>query len=193
MVYFQCKERISLPVDEVLHLSDIGMLLKDSREEFPDAEIKCPAKTGVYKLTGGYILSQLPPEMRDRLTIVGNASVYVHREKPRSGKAVMALKYAFVCLVLLCGSALAMAWFHADVDMASAQANIYTYVSGSAPENELFISLPYALGVGVGVALFYAVTSKRRTSPLIIKMNSYRSEQEEAQAITVERSTLNPT
>ena len=83
------------------------------------------------------------------------------------------------------GSALAITWFHADVNMLDAQQSLYRMLTGREAENTVWITLPYSVGVFFGVSLFYALLGRKRTiAPLDIKLNEYRQSAEQATGLT---------
>jgi stage V sporulation protein AA len=89
---------------------------------------------------------------------------------------------ALVFALLFVGSAMAIAWFHADVNMQAAQRAVARVLTGQAQWNPWWIALPYALGVGSGVALYYALIGRKTVSPLEIKLGEYRRQAREAMA-----------
>ena len=57
--------------------------------------------------------------------------------------------------------------------------------SAVGSRNMALITIPYALGVFLGVALFYALLGKRRTvAPLEIKLEEYSQSAEQATGLT---------
>jgi hypothetical protein len=88
-------------------------------------------------------------------------------------------------LLLMAGSALAITWFHADVNMMDAQQALFRFITGHQAENEWLITGPYAAGVFFGVSLFYALLGKRRSvAPLEIKLEEYRQAAEQVSGLT---------
>ena len=113
--------------------------------------------------------------------MLGPPECFVHivpRDERNLGHTFRAvLAFAF----LLIGSALAITWFHADVNMLDAQQSLYRLICGHDAPNQWFITVPYALGVFLGVTLFYALLGRKGTvSPLEIKLEEYRQTTEKA-------------
>jgi stage V sporulation protein AA len=59
------------------------------------------------------------------------------------------------CAVLFIGAALAIMNFHADVEMAVVQTELYYLITGAHASNSLVLHVPYSVGIGLGVALFF--------------------------------------
>ena len=84
-------------------------------------------------------------------------------------------------LILLLGSALGLAWFHSDVDMPAAQVMVYRLITGQEPEDPRWITVPYIIGVAAGVAVFYALPSRSRSTPMEVKLNAYLQSMEQTE------------
>ena len=69
-----------------------------------------------------------------------------------------------VALLLFFGGALSLMNFHADVDMPKVHTMISSLVTGEGNAGALWISIPYSIGIGLGV-LFFTGLGRRRTNP----------------------------
>ena len=139
-----------------------------------DLPVECPSHPGVWRLPALTVVKALR-ETGEEITVIGPSECFVHivPEKKRSRTHVLRTAAAFLLLML--GSAFAITWFHADVNMAQAQETLFRMVTGRAPANRLLITLPYAVGVFFGVGLFYCLLGRKGTvSPLDIKLGEYR-------------------
>ena len=50
------------------------------------------------------------------------------------------------------------------------------------PHDPRLITIPYAAGVALGVAVFYALPSSKATTPLEVKLTEYQSDMEQTEA-----------
>ncbi len=91
-------------------------------------------------------------------------------------------------LILCLGGALGLAWFHADVDMPKAQFDVYEALTGKAPADARLITIPYVVGVALGVAVFYALPSKTATTPLEVKLTEYQEDMEKTEGRDMENA-----
>ena len=82
---------------------------------------------------------------------------------------------------LLLGGALGLCWFHADVDMPRAQFAVYEAITGQEVSDARLITVPYAVGVALGVAVFYALPSRKATTPLEVKLTEYQEDLEKTE------------
>ncbi len=87
-----------------------------------------------------------------------------------------------VSLVLFFGAMMAIIAFHADTDMGQVHQAIYHLVTGNPTEHPLVLQIPYSIGVGLGVLIFFNAFSRRRPSsdpsPLDVQMHLYDQEKD---------------
>lgn len=180
VLYLQLKPRVTICPGERLLVRHVADAQDTNGAPVMDLPVECPSTQGVWKLPAmavvNAVLDQCPEVM-----ILGPPECFVHivpRNKRNMGHIFRAV-LAFV--FLLVGSALAITWFHADVNMLDAQQSLYRLICGYDAPNQWFITVPYALGVFLGVSLFYALLGRKGTvSPLEIKLEEYRQTTEKA-------------
>lgn len=85
---------------------------------------------------------------------------------------------SLVWLLLFIGSGLAIINFHTDVSMHEVQQRIYFLITGKNNPNPLMLQIPYSLGIGLGMILFFNHVFKRRfneePSPMELEMFLYQ-------------------
>ena len=99
---------------------------------------------------------------------------------------ITAMMTAAALLILLLGSALGLTWFHADVNMPQAQADVYAAITGAPPDDVRLITIPYCIGVALGVCVFYAIPFPHQTTPLEVKLTEYQEDMEKAEGKPIE-------
>ena len=184
LLYLQLKARATVKPGEQLLVRHIADALDAQGTQVMDLPVECAKNEGVWRLPAMALVKAVIcvcPE----LTVLGPAECFVHivpenkRERTRLARTVLAF------LILLVGSALAITWFHADVNMMDAQQSLYRLITGRQAENAWLITGPYAAGVFMGVALYYALVGRKRTvAPLEIKLEEYRQSAEKASGLT---------
>ncbi|MBE5771150.1 MAG: hypothetical protein E7336_07265 [Clostridiales bacterium] len=161
----------------VRHVADC---MDTDHENLMDLPVACPDVAGVWRLPAMAVIKAITAITPD-ITLLGPPECYVHIVPESKRNRTHLVRAIFAFLLLLIGSALAITWFHADVNMLDAQQGLFRMITGKAADNIWLITIPYALGVFFGVALFYALLGKKRTtSPLEIKLEEYRKSAEEA-------------
>ena len=90
------------------------------------------------------------------------------------------LKVAFVVLILLTGSSTAIMSFHTDGQIPKVFENYYRIFFGTEANNPLLITIPYSIGLAVGIlAFFNHFMSKKMTddpTPIEVEMALYETE-----------------
>ncbi|MDQ0339166.1 stage V sporulation protein AA [Caldalkalibacillus uzonensis] len=93
----------------------------------------------------------------------------------KSPKFVLVL---FVWILLFIGSGLAIMNFHEDVSMLAVHQRIYKMITGMEEPHPLWLQIPYSLGIGIGMILFFNHVFKKRLneepSPLEVEMFNYQ-------------------
>ena len=111
----------------------------------------------------------------------------LHAASPRMmGLALLSGLMLAALLILLLGSALGLTWFHADVNMPQAQADVYAAITGAPPDDVRLITIPYCVGVALGVCVFYAIPFPHQTTPLEVKLTEYQEDMEKAEGKPIE-------
>ena len=172
MIYVQLQNRAKVEIGQPLHLGDTAKLIAPAGAAA--LPLPCPVKQGIWKLEAIHITRALRRAYPDEaITLLGADICYVHRVKAAHRDPTRPLRTAAALLILCLGGALGLAWFHADVDMPRAQYAVYEALTGREPSDTRLITIPYAAGVALGVAVFYALPSRRATTPLEVKLTRY--------------------
>ena len=184
MLYLQLKARtVKLP-GEPLFVRDVADARDSENAQVMDLPVECPRKEGVWRLPAMAVVKAVMAQCPE-VTVLGPAECFVHIVPREKQNHTRPLRTAFAFLLLMVGSALAITWFHADVNMLDAQQSLYRMITGEEIENFQWITIPYSVGVFLGVSLFYALLGRRRTvAPLQIKLEEYRQSAEQATGLT---------
>lgn len=180
MLYLQLKERVVIEPGQALRVGDVADAMDGGAAAALETPIDfCRAK-GVWRLPAITVVRAVLPQYPD-VRVLGADTCYVHVVPKARRNRTQPLRTAVAFLLLMIGSALAITWFHADVNMLDAQQSLFRLFTGHRAENTWLITIPYAAGVFLGVSLFYALLGRKETvSPLEIKLSEYRQSAEEA-------------
>ncbi|MGE5560067.1 MAG: stage V sporulation protein AA [Chloroflexota bacterium] len=83
---------------------------------------------------------------------------------------------AAIAVLVFIGAGMAIMNFHADVAMPVVHQQIYRLITGEANEHPLILQIPYSLGIGLGIAIFFnhvPRASRVDPSPLEVEMHLY--------------------
>ncbi|MBQ8555617.1 MAG: hypothetical protein IJ438_07065 [Clostridia bacterium] len=185
MIYIQLQNRAKVPMGQTLRLCDAARLIAPEGAEH--IELPCPDQQGVWKLEAIAVTRAVQAKYpQEGITLMGADICYVHRVKSPARDLTKPLRTLAAFLILCLGGALGLAWFHADVNMPQAQYAVYETLTGEEPRTASLITVPYCIGVALGVAVFYALPSRRSTTPLEVKLTEYQEDMEKTEGRDIE-------
>lgn len=180
MIYVQLQNRAKVDLGQPLLLKDAARII--GPEDAQSLPLPCPNEQGIWKLEAIRIAQLLRTVFpKEEITLLGADICYVHRVKPAHRDLTRPLRTLAAFLILLLGGALGLCWFHADVDMPRAQFAVYEAITGQEVSDSRLITVPYAVGVALGVAVFYALPSRKATTPLEVKLTEYQEDMEKTE------------
>lgn len=105
---------------------------------------------------------------------------YKDRREKGVGGLLVVIKGVLTSFLLFIGSGLAIMYFHEDVNMHKVHDTILRTVSGPRTINPFWLSIPYSLGIGLGIAFFFDIFSGKRSlsppNPLEIGLHKYKND-----------------
>jgi len=181
-LYLRLKRRISIRQQESVKLSDAAHILVDDKEI--DGQL---SQLILYKHNlkdGNRVvidLLQIIEKVKQQwptmsIDVYGDPQVLVmissDEKKPRYILLV-------VCwLLLFFGSGLALMNFHSDVNMRDTHIRIVELITGKREDHPLWFQIPYSVGVGVGMILFFNHIFRKKfneePNPLEVEMYMYQ-------------------
>lgn len=95
-------------------------------------------------------------------------------------KKVPIIFFILIWLLLFFGSALAIMNFHEDVSMRAVHQKIYKMITGNDQSKPLILQIPYSLGLGLGMIIYFNHLFKKRfneePSPLEVEIFNYQQD-----------------
>lgn len=179
VVYLRLKKKVRVSPGQKLRLGDIAQVLADE-------SVMTIVRLEVYRssLRDGNLVVIDVMDVIERIRraypgldvrSVGPAQTIIETEERR--RLPSAVSVALIWLLLFVGSGLALMNFHTDVSMKSVHQRIHYLVTGKHEARPLILQIPYSLGIGVGMILFFNHLFKRRfndePSPLELEMYLY--------------------
>ncbi|PRX39964.1 stage V sporulation protein AA [Planifilum fimeticola] len=180
VVYLRLKKKVRVSPGQKLRLGDIAQVLADE-------SVMSIVRLEVYRssLRDGNLVVIDVMDVIERIRrvhsdldvrSVGPAQTIIETEVRR--RVPSAVWVVMIWLLLFVGSGLALMNFHTDVSMKSVHQRIYYLVTGQHDARPLILQIPYSLGIGVGMILFFNHLFKRRfndePSPLELEMFLYQ-------------------
>ena len=120
------------------------------------------------------IIQQKASHVQINLLGSGQTLVEIIYEK----KKTRPIFFGLVWLLLFIGAALAIIYFHEDVSMQQVHQRLYYMITGEFNAQPLLFQIPYSLGLGLGMVLFFNHVFQKRIneepSPLEVEMFQYQ-------------------
>ena len=113
---------------------------------------------------------------------VGEMNILIEYLPKAEGKTKLwtFAKVSFVSLILFVGAATTIMCFHTDVQLPLIFQNIYYIFFGENREMPAILSIPYSIGLGLGIIIFFNHFSKVSLTddptPIEIEMTTYEKE-----------------
>lgn len=105
------------------------------------------------------------------------------------------LLFAVVWVLLFIGAGLAIMNFHEDVSMQAVHQKIYKMITGESNDYPLLLQIPYSLGLGIGMILFFNHLFKKKIneepSPLEVEIFNYQLDLDQYVAMNENKENLN--
>jgi stage V sporulation protein AA len=180
MVYVRLHKKVTARPGQILRLCDVAQVIADE----PHAAVReIPVHEPTFKDGNLAVLDLIDVVRQIRSAFsgldvrsIGPAQVIIELESDRA--APRPWWVAGVWLLLFVGSALAIMNFHTDVSMREVHERIYYLMTGKRVHQPLVLQIPYSLGIGIGMFVFFNHLFKRRfndePSPLELEMYLYQ-------------------
>lgn len=184
-IYIQLRDGYQGEKDTVVLIKDLAVVLSDSKikEDILNMEvINLDENIQEYTVVSTLTIIDRITRHYSNLTIIpiGSSEILVKKTQTQSKQNPFwySLRLILVCITLFIGTGLAIMNFHADVNMSESHTEIYKLLTGKENSRPLIIQIPYSLGIGLGMAIFfYHIIPKKYSnepSPMEVEMYSYR-------------------
>ncbi|MGG0740160.1 stage V sporulation protein AA [Niallia taxi] len=180
-VYIRMRNRIEKRLNEDVLLQDLAQVIA------ADALMEQLKAMVIYRISEGdrniividstRIIKAIRSINQDlEIQIIGPAQTII--EVILKKKEASIPLFLLVWLLLFIGSALTIMNFHEDVSMQAVHQKLYKIITGKEVEKPLIFQIPYSLGLGLGMIIFFNHVFKKRfneePSPLEVEVFSYQ-------------------
>jgi len=181
VVYLRLRKRIAIRPGGTVRLGQAARLL--GRPEVEDrlsalAVYKHRQEDGNRVVIDMLHIVRAIGEAEAGLTVeyVGDPQVLIMVEGKPDKPRIAVLIFAW--LLLFFGAGLAIMNFHADVSMSEVHRRITELITGTKPDHPLWFQVPYSIGIGVGMILFFNHLFRKRLNeepnPLEVELYMYQ-------------------
>jgi len=182
VVYVRLRRRVVVPPLSVITLGQIARLVTDSGREQALKRLplhRIGPTDGNMLVIDMLQIVQAVHAIEPEITVETFGEPHVLIEiSPQAANKPKLIMLVLAWLLLFFGSGMAMMNFHADVNMPQVQRRITELVTGRQSRHPWLFQIPYSLGVGLGMLLFFnRLLHKRKNdepNPLEVEMFAYQ-------------------
>lgn len=182
------------PVEKAQVVQKKNVLLRDVAEVFLDGQTAGAAEMLVvfqvpeerkktYLISVIDIIRELSKEYPGAsISNVGEMDILVeYLPQPERKKPIWtAIKVLAICLILFAGASTTIMCFHSDAQLPLIFQNMYYMFFGENREMPALLSVPYSIGLGLGIIIFFnhfsKITLTEDPTPIEIEMTTYEKE-----------------
>lgn len=180
-IYLRLHKRIKVSPQATVKLGDIAQLIADEGalpqlKKLPIREIN--KGDGTHVILDIYeVIAKIKTVFKQNdVEYLGDPEIILEiEESVRKPPLVAVLAVWFLLFV---GSGLAIMNFHTDVAMKQVHQRIYYLITGEHEKHPYILQIPYSLGIGMGMVIFFNLFFKKRIndepSPLEVEMFLYQ-------------------
>ncbi|WP_226579505.1 stage V sporulation protein AA [Halobacillus litoralis] len=182
-VYIRIKQSIYVEPLAEIRLKDIGMVTGSkqhvsSLKEMVLHHVKKEDRN-IVVIDSYMIIEQILhkfPELE--IELIGPNQCVVHVENRKKNPSPLLISAIWILLFI--GAAMAIMNFHYDVSMQSVQQKLHFMLTGKETEHPLWIQVPYSVGLGIGMILFFNHWFQKRfneePSPMEVEIFNYQED-----------------
>lgn len=181
IVYIRMRHRVQASPSQNLKIGDIAQIVASNK---------------IRLLVGSIPIHQVTPEDKKLIVVdvmkvisaVGVSFPSVEVQTMGDAQTIVEVYYSknkfkplffiVVWILLFIGAALAVMNFHEDVSMQEVHQKIYKIITGEENLKPLILQIPYSIGLGAGMILFFNHLFKKRIneepSPMEVEMFNYQ-------------------
>jgi stage V sporulation protein AA len=181
-LYLRLKKKVNIRPERSVTLGQVSRLLAPTDEL--EQELNELVLYRHHKGDGNRVVIDLLQIVRVIREVVPSLSVEAYGDpqvlimispKPQKPRIVVLL---FAWLLLFFGAGLAIMNFHTDVSMKEVHIRIVELLTGKRSDHPLWFQIPYSLGIGLGMILFFNHLFRKRfneePNPLEVELYAYQ-------------------
>ena len=186
-IYIKPNEKVTITGRKVVYLKDIGALWIPGQSTASLENLvvfQIPENTEkTYLISIIDVVKAITLKFTDAsVNNVGETDILIvyKQKKQQQNKLWLYSKIAFISLILFAGASTSIMSFHSDAQMPKIFEKYYYIFFGEYNDMPLILAIPYTIGLGVGIILFFNHFSKKYITkdptPIEIEMTTYEKE-----------------
>lgn len=139
----------------------------------------CPEDRNIVIIDGVSVIHEIIQKYPHLdVELIGPNQCVLHVEKNKKKPSFLII--SAIWLLLFIGAAMAIMNFHFDVSMLEVQQKLHYMLTGEVSEHPLWIQVPYSIGLGIGMILFFNHWFQKRfneePSPMEVEIFKYQED-----------------
>lgn len=182
-IYIRLRKKVTLHPHQLILMGDLAYLTGNKStikriENLPIYQITKKDKN--YVVIDSFFLLEILTKHFPEITFEIIGATQVIGEITMKKKQPQLFIIVPIWILLCIGSAMAIMNFHYDVNMPQVHQGLYRFLTGKDIDKPLWIQIPYSVGLGLGMILFFNHVFKKRfneePSPMEIEMFNYQQD-----------------
>lgn len=179
-IYIRMRNRVQVKPEESLYMKDIAQIIANEEiyEKLAMLQVlKVRPKDHIHIIDVMKVIQYITgifPEYE--VQAVGPPQTIIEVIYKKKGMSIPF--FILVWFLLFFGAALTIMNFHEDVSMQTVHQRLYLIMTGKEVAKPLLFQIPYSIGIGLGMILFFNHVFKKRLneepSPLEVEMFNYQ-------------------
>lgn len=180
-IYIRMRHRIQKKSDERIFLKDLAQIIA-TEQLLSSLKNLClyhitEQDKNIIIIDSTQVIREIKKQYKDlEIQLIGPAQTII--EVVFAKKKVTLPFFILVWLLLFIGSGLTIMNFHEDVSMQTVHQRIFKMITGKEIEKPLIFQIPYSIGLGLGMVIFFNHVFKKRLneepSPLEVEVFNYQ-------------------
>ncbi len=184
-VYIRMRHRVQVHPKDTVYLHNLAQIIGDAEiyNELKDLPIyhvsESDNSNNIIIIDLMQVIKMITKVMKDvEVQAIGPSQTIIEVVFKKKGVSIPL--FLLIWFLLFFGSALAIMNFHEDVSMHEVHERLYTIITGKVEEKPLLFQIPYSVGLGLGMIIFFNHVFRKRLneepSPLEIEMFNYQQD-----------------
>ncbi|MEB6547630.1 stage V sporulation protein AA [Heyndrickxia sporothermodurans] len=197
LIYLRLRYRVEVRPDSIIKLSDIAQIIA------PENDLAALKNLPVYQVTKKDKSSAVI-DIMEVINVITKKYGEVDIQNIGPTQTIIEIIYKkkkvsipfflVIWILLFIGSALAIMNFHEDVSMRIVHQKIYRMITGHEVSKPLILQIPYSIGLGLGMIIFFNHIFKKRfneePSPLEVEIFNYQQDVDHYVALNENKESI---
>ncbi|MFQ3542915.1 stage V sporulation protein AA [Halobacillus rhizosphaerae] len=180
-VYIRLKQSIGVDPQMKIRLKDVAKVtgpeqIKETLQELIIHQVTKQDRNRVV-IDGFNLVEQIITMFpQEQIELIGPNVCVVHITKKKTKPSLILI--CVIWLLLFIGAAMAIMNFHYDVSMQPVQQKLHFMLTGKEEEHPLWLQIPYSIGLGLGMILFFNHWFRKKfneePSPMEVEVFNYQ-------------------